>query len=165
MDNCQVVVGEVTEIEVDAIAKLIPPSPFGKRKDSVDRQIWEIAGDWLQNQVLERLPSTKDGETIVVEVGDKGHEARFDKVIYVYDQGRRKLSELVFTALKAAKEQGCQSLAFPVLWRGTGTLEQIADEMCTGVRCFTASFGTEMKVFLAIGNDPAAHVLMKKYNR
>jgi O-acetyl-ADP-ribose deacetylase (regulator of RNase III) len=162
--NCEVVVGGVTEIEVDAIAKLIPASTE-KRQDEVDLQIWQIAGDWFQNQVEERLTSTKDGEVIVAEGGDAIKGLPFRDIIYVRDDGEKELPEIVFTALKAAQSRGVQSLALPVLWRGIAPLKEAVDQMCTGIRRFRHEFDDpKIDIKIAVGNDPVAFKLVKEHN-
>jgi len=171
MVECHVVPGDVTEVKVDAIAKLIPPPETKEdRQDEVDLAIWKIAGDYYQTQVLVKLESgAKDGEVIVATGGGLSHDGQFRDVIYVNDLYKKRLKDLVYAALVAAQARGYKSLAFPVLrkselWRLEETLGKIADEIHTGVRRFSADFDSMMEITVAAGYDPVALQLLNRFN-
>jgi hypothetical protein len=159
-----IVPGKVTEVEADAIAKLICPlEAEEKNQDQIDLDIWQIAGDYYRNRVLEKLGKAKDGEIIFVE-GEKDQVGPFKDVIYIIDHGDLALKELVYDALTAAQGNGCQRLAMPVFWRNVSTLKEIADQMCTAMRRFHHEFGdSKMVITIAVGNDPVAFKLLNEY--
>jgi O-acetyl-ADP-ribose deacetylase (regulator of RNase III) len=105
--------GDITKIPTQAIATLINSGKmwFG----GADGAIMRVAGNAYHDVPNRRV--LKDGDVIVAKF-QRMHQGKFNDVIFVVDDLKRPLGELVEVALDAAYNGGYTSISFPAMRTG-----------------------------------------------
>lgn len=155
--------GDITRVaSVDAIVTLI--NSEGAWFGGVDGAIQRIAGGQYHAQAGEVLNSRglRNKQVVVAKGNRASHRGSFDDVIFVVDDLKSPLNELVYTALQSAKKEGYSSIAFPLMRTGVmlGAVEPdvrtVVREMRKGFDRFTAEGDVSMDIYVVVYDDPEA---------
>jgi len=143
MSKVYLLSGDVTNIvRVDALITLI--NPEGNWYGGVDFAIMKVAGNQYHDQAEKILDDSglENGQVIIAKL-KKTHPGNFAHVIFVVDDVKSSpLSDLVYTGLCAANDQGYQHVALPLMRTGVmlgvvePTLEVTLDQMILGIDKF-----------------------------
>lgn len=139
MSKVFVVSGDITKVKVDALITAI--NSDGMWFGGIDGVINRVAGGMFHLQAADEMP-LKDGQTIVARSNGCFHGGAFTDVVFVVDDLKHSLSEIVYNGLKAASEAGFKSVSLPTIRMGVmlGVVEKNAEEavlgMSVGVRKF-----------------------------
>jgi O-acetyl-ADP-ribose deacetylase (regulator of RNase III) len=141
--------GDITKVETDAIITLISPQGSG----SVDRAIRNVAGNQYHYQAWKVFESTglQNGQVIVAKK-IRTHAGRFENVIFVVDDLTSPLNELLYKGLIAAKEQGYNHVAIPLMRTGTkmGKVEKSVMEVIHQINIACKKFKGKSKMTITI---------------
>jgi len=163
--------GDVTKtVDVDAISTLI--NLEGDWFGGVDFAIRRVAGDQYHKQVEQVLEKQGlvDGQVVVAR-GNRHHnqEGSFNNVIFVCDDLKQPLRNLVYVALQKARELGYKSIALPLMRTGVmlGKVEPDAHtvvvEMQKAFQKFFAETGSsELDVFVIVYKDTEALTYLRE---
>lgn len=111
MPNICVTARSITQLPVDAIITTL--SSDGRSLNATDEAIIELVGMHFHDRVRRALP-TKDGTALYMRRIQQ-YMVRFDGVIFVIDDGKRSISEIISNTLVAADKEHLNyvSLAVP----------------------------------------------------
>lgn len=158
--------GDITKFPVEAIATLINSS--GLWFGGVDGAIQRVAEDHYHHSARIALNTVglSDGATILVSGDHNYHNGSFDHVVFVVDDLKRPLSELVYLALERVYSQGITSVALPLMRSGVmlGVVEPdvkaVVQEMLRGIDRFDVQFDPNMELTVIVyDNRPAVNLL------
>lgn len=162
MFKMSVLQGDITRVaNVDAIVTLVNSGRmwFG----GVDGAIQRLSSQYHSR--LGQVPSLTDGEVIVVEGKDIAHTGSFNDVVFVVDDLKTPLSELVYSALQAAKGKGYTSIALPLMRTGVmlgaveKTLEAVVNQMQLGIdRSLKNNNGSIINLYVVVYGKPEANI-------
>lgn len=159
MANVQVTVkrGDITEIPADMLITAI--NSDGAWFGGIDDAIQRVAGPMFHNQAA--AVRLRDGDTVLAKANGS-HGGAFRDVVFVVDDLRRPLSQIVEASLKAADEAGATSVTLPALRTGVmageyeSPLQAIA-QAGIGVRKFVGARPAHIRrITFVIYNDPAS---------
>jgi len=164
--SVSVVAGDITRMKVDALITAI--NSGGLWFGCIDGAIQRAAGNMFHQQAANVMP-LRDGQ-IVVARSHHGHNAAFGNVIFVVDDLKRPLHEVVLGGLQAASDAGFKSVSLPTIRMGVmlGVVEKsVAEaitEMSAGVRQFlgrnpNTSLGN---IVFVVYNDPKTQSLLRE---
>jgi O-acetyl-ADP-ribose deacetylase (regulator of RNase III) len=159
--------GDITRTaSVDAIVTLI--NSEGAWFGGVDGAIQRVAGGQYHAQAGAVLNSKglRNGQTVVAKGNRGNHRGSFDDVIFVVDDLKSPLGELVYTACKVAKREGYGSIALPLMRTGVmlGAVEPdvkaVVKEMRKGFDRFAGEADSDMEIYVVVYDDPEAVKLL-----
>ncbi len=164
MEKVNVKMGDIINEEADAIITLINPQKawFG----GVDYAIMSAA-DEMYHQVPAAM-ELHDGQVIIAEGDHQKHHGMFNNVIFVVDDRKRPLNELVFTALQEAHNSKFKSVSLPVMRTGVmlGAVEpdkiSTIKEMVIGIKNFHKKYSAQLEINIVVFNDEEAFLLLNK---
>lgn len=163
MANVYVKSGDVTrDVQVDAIVTLI--NSDGWWLGGVDGAIKRVAGGLFHAQAARAELS--DGKVVVAKQGYYSHSGSFKDVIFVVDDLRSILSELVYSALVEAKNQGYQSVSLPLMRTGVmlGAVEPdvraVVEQMKFAIRKFFEDYKYDLTIYIVVYNNPQAEKIL-----
>lgn len=146
--------GDVTrDVSVDAIVTLI--NSGGMWYGGVDGAIIRVAGQLYHSGARQAMPLT-DGQVVVVEGDHDDHHGSFDDVVFVVDDLRQPLSNLLSKALQTIKSKGYTRVAMPMFRTGVmlGVVESDAHAVVDQMeRAFSGFNHDGMDIFIVIYND------------
>ena len=154
--SVSVVAGDITRVDADALITAINSS--GMWFGGIDGVIQRAAGNLFHSQAAEAMP-LKDGGTVVAKSGSRLVKGEFENVVFVVDDLKLPLRDIVFNGLKAASEAGFHSVSLPTIRMGVmlgqveRTPEEAVGEMVEGV-----------KKFFALPKTSLAHITFVVYN-
>ncbi len=134
----QTLSGDIAQVKSDALITAI--NAAGMWAGGIDRVIYAVAGDAYHKQARAAMP-LKDGQTIVAR-DPKRHRGTFKNVVFVVDERRLKLRQIVMNGLVAASDAQCTSVTLPAIRMGVmlgkveKTVEEAVNELAAGVREF-----------------------------
>lgn len=155
--------GDITRTAtVEAIVTLI--NSEGAWFGGVDDAIQRVAGGMYHAQAREVLNSQGlSNKQVVIAKGSRAsHRGSFDDVIFVVDDLKSPLNELVYTALQSAQKEGYSSIAFPLMRTGVmlGVVEPdvktVVKQMKMGFDRFTADGDVDMEIYVVVYAEPEA---------
>lgn len=141
MSKVLVVSGDIAKVSTDALITAI--NSEGLWFGGIDGVIKRVAGSLFHSQVMAAMP-LHDGQTIVALKQGRAHGGAFINVVFVVDDLRRPLHEIVYDGLKAASDAGFKSVSLPTIRMGVmlGVVEkstkEAVEEMAEGVKKFLA---------------------------
>lgn len=130
--------GDAAQLPADALLAAVQPSGFCH--GGINAMIEKACGPGIRAQVDAQKPLT-DGKTFLTK-GDAASKAKFKDVVFVADDMRQPLHQLVFKGLKAADEAGVKTISLPVLRTGWNfgfiekTYEHVVAETIKGLNLF-----------------------------
>ena len=149
--------GDVTkDVQADALVTLI--NSEGMWFGGVDGAIMRVAGGLFHSQA--RAIPLKDGDVVVAKRGSNSHNGSFKDVIFVVDDLKQPLSNLMYSALREAKVQGYKIVAFPLMRTGVmlGAVEPdvkaVVEQIMIALNKFIADDDWNLYVYLVVFNDP-----------
>jgi O-acetyl-ADP-ribose deacetylase (regulator of RNase III) len=161
----KLVQGDITQYPTDAIITAINSEKlwFG----GIDGAIQRAAGSHYHQQVANKS-SLKDLDVIVAK--GKPHSGKFKDVVFVVDDLRRGLQEIVYAGLEAAHNQDYKSVALPTIRMGVmmgvveKTYEQTVMRMVSGVKKFQTDHPKTLleEIAIVVYNDPVATKYLKE---
>lgn len=153
-----VVSGDISRVPADAIITAINSS--GMWYGGIDGVIKRAAGESFHSQAA-AMGSLAHGQTIVAK-GRPANKAAFRNVVFVVDDLRGKLREIVFSGLAAAHDAGFGSVSLPTIRMGVmlGVVEKNATEavaeMMHGIGNFREKYPNTglQEITIVVFNDP-----------
>jgi len=167
MFNVTVSNGDVTQTSCDALITAI--NSGGLWWGGIDSAIMRCAGDMYHRQASRQQPLI-DGQVVVAR-GTNDHLGKFRDVIFVVDDLKRPLQEIVLAGLNQAEAEGYTSVALPSLRTGVmkgafeKTVEDALMQTATGVLLFESSDPSPQHVQLVqvvVYNDPSSVAYLKR---
>ncbi|HEY6955042.1 MAG TPA: O-acetyl-ADP-ribose deacetylase [Flavisolibacter sp.] len=122
-DRIEVLMGDITKVEVDAIVNAANSSLMGG--GGVDGAIHRAGGPAILaecKKIVDRQGRCKTGEAVITTAGNLPAKYVIHTVGPVWNGGsnneRAKLEDCYFNSLKLAVENGCKTIAFPNISTG-----------------------------------------------
>lgn len=137
--NVSVVAEDITRVEADGLITAINSN--GRWYSGIDKEIQRLARRHFHGQAFAKMP-LHDGQTIVAYgYGHCGNRA-FKHVVFVVDDLKRPVEDVVFAALKAADEAGLASVTLPAFRMGDtfGIVEKTEYDVVAGMRSAVKKF-------------------------
>lgn len=158
MTAIQVLSGDIARVHVDALITAI--NSGGMWAGGIDGVIFRSAGEIFHKQAGKAMP-LKDGQTVVAR-SNGATKSGFKNVVFVVDDLKRPLREVIYAGLKAANDAKYMTVSLPTIRMGVmlGAVEKSVDEavseMGEGVRRFLADKPDSIKqITFVVFNDPA----------
>lgn len=114
MTNVKVVGGDITQEPSDALITAIGPN--GKWFDGVNASILETSGFMFHLQTVENKPLV-DGQTVYA-LPRGYHEGKFNSVLFVIDDHKQPLYNIVMIALREAERLKLRRVTLPTIRTG-----------------------------------------------
>ncbi len=156
--------GDVTKAaKVDALVTLI--NSGGMWFGGVDGAIKRLARGHYHTQAA--AVQLSDGNVVLAKKGTYQHSGSFTDVIFVVDDLRKPLGNLVYSALNAAKDAGYKTLALPLMRTGVmlGAVEPdvraVVEQMKLGMDKFIALNNGDLEITIVVYNDPQSSALLR----
>jgi len=156
-----VVDGDIATIEADALITAINSS--GAWFGGIDGVIMRCAGLVFHEQASKA--KLVDGRAIVVR-SDTPHKGKFGDVVFVVDDLRLPLSDIVAAGLKAADKAGFKSVTLPAIRMGVAigevekSAKEVVEEIVIGVNNVIEGFRNLESVTFVVFNDPQIETLL-----
>lgn len=151
-----VTLGDISGVRSDVLVTAINSS--GLWMGGIDAVINRSAGEMFHAQAGAAMPLT-DGQTIVARK-TAPHQGSFENVVFVIDDLRRPLNQIVFAGLKAAADAGFKTVSLPTIRLGVmlGIVEkskaEAVGQMIEGVQRAQQEFGDRLEsVTFVVYND------------
>ena len=144
-----VVQGDITQIPTDAIMTAI--NSAGLWFGGVDRAIQRVAGDHYHSQAGNAMP-LYNLKTVIARGDASQHGGRFNDVVFVVDDLRSSLDQVVYTGLEAAHQEGYNKLLIPAMRMGVmaGVVERTPEETIArlkqGMEKFMREYGEQTRL-------------------
>lgn len=159
----QVVPGDITMQTADALITAI--NSGGMWFGGIDNSIQRASGSIFHSQAGSQQLS--DGMVIVASGGPAG-QGKFSNVVFIVDDLKQPLSDLVFEGLAKADQVGMKTVALPTIRTGVmagvvePTVEAALQEMADGIRRFTTEGAESItEITIVVYNDPASEQMLK----
>jgi O-acetyl-ADP-ribose deacetylase (regulator of RNase III) len=167
MSKVSVVSGDITRVKTDALITAI--NSGGMWFGGIDGVISRAAGNLFHSQAMKAMPLV-DGQTIIARSNNHAHDGAFTDVVFVVDDLRRSLAEVVYDGLKAASGAGFKSVSLPTIRMGVmlgvveKSIEEAVVEMSVGVRSFLKkNLDTPIEsIIFVVYNDKKTQSLLQK---
>lgn len=163
--SVSVVSGDIARVKVDALITAINSN--GRWFGGIDGVINRAAGNLFHSQAAKARPLT-DGQTVIARSKGCTHDGAFTNVIFVIDDLKCPLHEVVYNGLKAASDAGFKSVSLPTVRMGImlGVVEKSINEavaeMAKGVKKFLAKSNVLKSITFVVYNDPKTQSLLQK---
>ncbi len=167
--NIQILNGDATQLEADALVTLINSQKmwFG----GMDGAIQRAGGAQFHAQASVALDhGSRDGDAIYAP--GTPERGKFKAVIFVVDDLRRPVSDLMAMALTCALDHGCKTVATPALRCGVaaGLVEKTAEATVAGLFKGLEIFNiahpdADLTVTFVVYQDPATIKLLSEQLR
>jgi len=152
-----VVDGDITKIGADAI--IAPTNSEGIYMGAIDRAIQGVASDLYHGQLDVEMEGRGDSAVpfqnlqVFTATGERfRHGGEFDNIIFVVDDVKNPVDEVVYIGLTAAHILGYSKVLIPAIRMGVAfgivekTLEETAYGLVYAVRRFVLNFDSSTKV-------------------
>jgi O-acetyl-ADP-ribose deacetylase (regulator of RNase III) len=147
MTRVNVFSGDITLYEAGGLITAI--NSGGKWFGGIDGAIQRSAGNMFHSQAQAAMPLS-DGQVVFARAMD-GRRGRFGSVLFVVDDLKRPLSEILGKGLREADAQRLDTITVPTIRTGVmagayePTVQAALDEMVVAVRDFIASGPTSVQ--------------------
>ena len=131
--NVNVIQGDITQIPTDAIMTAI--NSGGMWFGGVDGAIQRAAEEHYHEQAAALMP-LKELQTVVAKGDYHNHSGQFNDVVFVVDDLKHSLDEVVYAGLEAAHNEGYKTLLVPAMRMGVmaGAVEKTPMETVGKIR-------------------------------
>ncbi len=160
----QVVSGDITKQPVGAIITAINSS--GMWFGGIDNAIQRASGSIFHSQAASMV--LVDGMVVATSGGPAG-DGKFSNVVFIVDDLRQPLSDLVFEGLAKADQVGMKTVALPTIRTGIQagvvepTVEAALQAMVEGIRRFTTEGAESItEITIVVYNDRASEETLKR---
>lgn len=152
---------------MDADALITAINSGGAWFGGIDGVIQRVAGNLFHSQASEALP-LEDGKTVVAYGRNYPNKGAFKNVVFVVDDLRQRLREIIYAGLKAASDAGFKTVSIPTIRMGVmlgqveKSTEEAVNEMRTGVLWFLKNNpDTQISSisFVVYGDENTRHLL------
>lgn len=134
-----VISGDISQVGADALVTAINSGRcwFG----GIDGVIQRVAGNLFHSQA-DKVSPLEDGQAIVAYGRYYPNKGAFKNVVFVVDDLRQRLREIIYAGLKAASDAGFKTVSIPTIRMGVmlgsveKSTEEAVNEMRTGVLWF-----------------------------
>ena len=156
--------GDVARVKADALITAI--NSGGMWFGGIDGVIRRVAGDLFHRQAAYAMPLS-DGQTVVAKRVTV-HAGDFGDVIFVVDDLKQPLRNVIYAGLKAAAEAGCKSVSLPMIRMGVmlGAVEKSKEEAVIEMSAAVDEFLTEPngleQIVFVVYNDPETEELLRR---
>lgn len=162
-----VVLGDISKVKTDALIAAI--NSRGKWFGRIDSVIVRNAGDLFHSQIESVMP-LKDGQTIVTRSGRDVNDGIIANVVFVVDDKKRSLREVIHGGLKAASDAGFESVSLPTIRMGKAinivekSTEEVVAEIAAGVKDFLIANPETLirKIIFVVHSDQNTQALLQK---
>lgn len=154
--------GDIAAVEADALITAI--NSGGTWFGGIDRVIVRRSGGHFHNEAASRI--LVDGDAFLV--AGPPAPGSFRNVVFVVDDLKRPLQDIVLAGLRAAASAGCETVSLPAIRMGVmqGVVERSKEEaaasLVAGVNDFTREADRELDVTIVVYNDPEAVAQFRK---
>lgn len=162
--DIQVIGGDIASVEADALITAI--NSEGAWFGGIDGVIQRSAGNMFHTQAASR--ELTDGVAFGT-VSLRSHPGFFRNVVFVVDDLRQPLRNIVKAGLNEADDMGCKTVTLPTIRMGVmlGVVEkgrfEAIHEMVEGIRAFEANGYNHLeKITFVVYNDPSTEALLRK---
>ncbi len=160
----QVIQGDISRVSTDALITAI--NSGGMWFGGIDGVINRAAGNFFHQQAGDAMPLSHG--QVVVARGNDSNQGAFKNVVFVVDDLRGPLSQIVYAGLKGASEAGFSSATLPTIRMGVmlGAVEKSPQEailqMAAGVKKFMTERPNGLNdITFVIYNDAATQRLLE----
>ena len=157
MTHVNVFNGDITQYEAAGLITAI--NSGGLWFGAIDGAIQQSAGKMFHYQALAAMPLS-DGQVVFAPASD-GHGGRFGSVVFVVDDLKRPLREIVAAGLREAERRALDSVTIPMIRTGVmlgahePTVGTALDEMVLAVREFLATSPVNpQRISLVVYDNP-----------
>jgi O-acetyl-ADP-ribose deacetylase (regulator of RNase III) len=164
--SVSVISGDIAKIQSDALITAI--NSGGLWFGGIDGVINRVAGNHFHSQAESAMPLT-DGQTVVARGNGHSSRAAFGNVVFVIDDLKRPLHEIIYNGLKAASDAGFKSVSLPTVRMGVmlGVVEksehEAVAEMAKGVKSFlTESPNSLNNITFVVYGAPDIRTMLQK---
>ena len=157
----QVIAGDIAKIPADAIITAI--NSDGAWYGGIDGVLKRAAGDHFHARASAAMP-LEDGMTVVAPGGNVT-SLPFQNVVFVIDDLKQPLGNIIFLGLKAARDAGFKAVTLPTIRMGVmlGVVEKnrldTVSAMVNGVRRFLES-GGGLDITFVVYSDKETEALL-----
>ncbi len=158
-----VISGNIAQIPADALITAI--NSRGAWSGRIDDVIVELAGEQYHDHAWANAPLC-DGKTIVA-IRQSRHDGQFEDVIFVVDDLRQPLRQIILAGLNVAEEAGYQTVTLPLIRMGAAigrvekTPQEAIDEMAAAVRAFLSTGPSSLQsITFVVYNDVQTQLLL-----
>ena len=157
--------GDLAKVKADVLMTAI--NSGGMWFGGIDGVIHRAAGDLFHRQAACAMPFS-DGQTVVAQRGSLPHGGAFNDVVFVVDDLKQPLRNIVYAGLKAAADAGYKTVSLPMIRMGVmlGAVEKSKEEAVIEMSAAIDEFlnepnGIEQIVFVVF-NDPETEELLRR---
>jgi len=157
--NINIVEGDITQIAADALMTGINSGKMWY--GGVDGAIERVANDHYHMQA--RTEELNDLDVIVAKGKSSIHKGQFDNVIFVVDDLKSPLNQVIYKGLEAASNEGYSNILIPAMRMGVaaGIIEkspqEAVEKLALGIEdfCMGNFNGTSLKdITFVVYDDP-----------
>jgi O-acetyl-ADP-ribose deacetylase (regulator of RNase III) len=161
-------IGDITQIPTPAIMTAI--NSGGLWFGGVDGAIQRVAGEFYHEQAGNQMP-LNNLDVVVAKGGSFSHRGKFKDVIFVVDDLRSPLDDVVYTGLEAAHKENYDKILIPAMRLGVmkGLVEKTPQETVKkigiGIERFVDRYGTQTpltNLTWVVYNDPKTMVILER---
>lgn len=160
----QVISGNLSAIKADVLITAI--NSGGMWFGAIDRLIQSVAGGLFHNQASQE--KLNDGQAYFTP-GNITNQGSFTNVIFVVDDLKKNLHQIILAGLKEAEKQGLKSVTLPTIRMGVmlGVVEKSEDEaleeMARAIRLFESSRPSSVKtITFVVYQNPKIEAKLKR---
>jgi len=163
MTHVEVLSGDITQVSAEALITAI--NSEGMWFGGIDGAIRRCAGGVFHSQAA--LNPLSDGETVFAP-SERKHGGSFESVLFVVDDLRRPLCDIVAIALQEAERLRLSSVTLPTIRTGVmagiyePTVRAALDEMATAILQFVATSPQMRQISVVVYNDETSMQHLKK---
>ncbi len=161
-----VVSGDISQTKADALITAI--NSGGMWFGGIDGVIGRTAGNLFHQQAQNAMP-LKDGKTVVARSNGSAHNGAFANVVFVVDDLKLPLHEIVYNGPLSASDAHFKSVSLPTIRMGVmlgvmeKTINEAVAEMAKGVRKFLAENSETLdNITFVVYNDHETKALLEK---
>lgn len=163
--NVTVLSGDISAVKADGLITAI--NSGGMWFGGIDGVIMKSVGGQFHEQAKGAMP-LKDGQVVVARGGSGTVRAAFQNVIFVVDDLKQPLHNIVLAGLRAAEANGMKSVTLPTIRMGVmlGVVEKSVTEaiaeMSLGIDKFLGEYPeSALRITFVVYNDAPTQRLLE----
>ena len=166
--NIRRISGDVTKVHADVLITAV--NSAGMWFGGIDGAIQNVAGNYFHKQIP--LGSIQDLDVVVAKGDHFNHNGKFKHVIFVVDDLKSKLRDIIATGLEFADINEFTSVSIPAIRTGVmlgvveKSLEEVVSEWIIGIKMYAADNMAESKdpnvqeISLVTYNNPELETIL-----